>query len=62
MNEGKHFSFDESLLLTHIKDHSQIYVLGIINNSTKDFGLEGTKLRDLETLKKFMAPGNIIVT
>ena len=48
------------------KDRSKVYVLGIIDNSNKDFRLEGTILRDTETLKKFVkkfvAPGNTIVT
>ena len=53
-------------MFCHTKDHSKVYVLGIIDNSSKDFRLEGTILRDAETLKKFVkkfvAPGNTIVT
>ena len=61
----KYFSCDESLF-SHTKDHSQVYVLGIIDNTTKDFRLEGTTLSYSETLKnfvkKFVAPGHTIVT
>ena len=53
-------------MFCHTKDHSQVYVLDIIDNSKKDFRLEGTILRDSETLKKFVkkfvTPGNTIVT
>ena len=33
---------------------SQIWILGIINNTTKDFGLEGAYTRDSSTLEKFI--------
>ena len=46
----KYFSCDERLF-SHTKDHSQVYVLGIIDNTTKDFRLESTTLRHSETLK-----------
>ena len=36
LNEHKYFSYDESLFY-HTKDHSQVYVLCIINNSKKRF-------------------------
>lgn len=63
-NAHEYFSIDESLF-THLKDGTQIWVIGIINNLTKDFRLEATKSRDAETLEKFLInyiqPGNTII-
>jgi len=52
---------DESLF-THGKNNTQILVLGIINDASKEFRLEATKTRDNSILKKFVASGNKIVT
>ena len=47
------FSMDE-LLFNHGKNNTQIWILGIINNASKEFRLEATKTRDSSTLKKFV--------
>ena len=51
-NEGGIFAWDESLF-NHTKEE-QILILGIINTSTKEFGLEAILKRDEFTLKKFV--------
>ena len=44
----------------------QVWLIGIINNITKEFRKEGTHIRDSYTLKKFILKyvpkGNYIVT
>ena len=58
------FSIDESLF-THLKDGTQIWVIRIIDNQKKDFLIEATKNRDLESLKTFLVnyieQGNTII-
>ena len=60
-----HFSIDEALF-THNTKREQIWVLGWINNVTKDFRLEVTKNRTREILKnflnKYIDSGNKIIT
>ena len=51
LNQGGYFSVDESLF-GH-RDNAQIWILGIIDTSQKDFRLEGCLSRNSETLKKF---------
>jgi len=64
--EGKaeFFACDESLFTKY--NNEQIWVLNIINTSTKEFRILATKNRDGNTLKKFIMkyvpPGNNIVT
>ena len=52
LNKDGYFSVDESLF-GHCKEH-QIWILGIINNTTKDFRLEGAYTRNSSTLEKFI--------
>ena len=63
-NNSEYYSVDESLF-GH-KNNSQIWILGAINNSTKDFRLEGVLNRDTHNLKKFITNyipiGNKVVT
>ena len=49
-NENKIFSVDESL--KGHKNNNQIWLLGIINNQTKDFRVEETLDRNTEVLRK----------
>ena len=51
-NNSKYYSVDESLF-GH-KNISQIWILGAINNSTKDFRLEELLNRDTHILKNFI--------
>ena len=51
-NENGFFSIDESLI-TH-RNGKQIWLLGIINNSTKDFRIEGTYERTTDCIQKFI--------
>lgn len=64
LNQRDYFSVDESLF-GHRKG-KQIWILGIINNTNKDFCLEGAYRRDSATLekfiKKFVKGGNNIIT
>ena len=64
LNENKYFSVDESNILTI--DSIHIWLLGIIDNQTKNFILTPTLYRDTATLKSFIeknvARGNHIVT
>lgn len=58
------YGIDESMF-THLKDRTQVWILGIINNVTKNFVIQPTISRDSNTLKKFVKqfiqPGNILV-
>ena len=59
------YAIDESLF-THTKNGTQVWVIGIINNRTKEFRLEASKYRDTNTIKKFLYKfidsGNIIIS
>ena len=63
-NENGFFSVDESLI-TH-KNNRQIWPLGIINNSTKEFRIEGIYERTTDAIKNFITlnakSGNNIIT
>ena len=63
-NKNQYFSVDESLF-SH-RNGKQIWILGIINNTSKEFRLEGSYKRDARTLesfiKKFVQNGNNIIT
>ena len=63
-NENGFFSADESLI-AH-RNNRQIWLLGIINNTTKDFRIEGTYERTTSAIKKFITfnvkSGNNIIT
>lgn len=63
-NKNERFSIDESHFLN--KNNEAIWVIGVINNATKKFRLEFSKIRNEEILKKFIwlhiKPGNIIVS
>ena len=63
-NEKGYFSIDESLI-AH-KNGKQIWLLGIIYNSTKDFRMEGTYERATDCIQKFICcnlkKGNNIIT
>lgn len=50
LNQGGYFSVDESLF-GH-RDNAQIWILGIIDTSSKEFRIEGSLSRNSETLKK----------
>ena len=52
LNQDGYFFVDESLF-GHGKEW-QIWILGIINNTTMDFRLEGAYTRDSSTLDKFI--------
>ena len=64
LNANKYFSVDESLI-NHI-DGKQVWLLGIIDNSSKDFHLEAVFNRDAITIKSFISKnveiGNNIVS
>ena len=61
-DERKYFSIDESLI-SHLGG-KQVWLLGIIDNSKKDFRLEASFKRDETTVKafisKFVEKGNTI--
>ena len=63
-NANENFSCDESLI-GH-KNNSQLWLIGIINNSTKDYRIEATFQRDVNTMKEFITKytirGNNIIT
>ena len=63
-NNDEFFATDESEF-THLNG-DQIWVLNLVNTTTKDFRLVVTKNRNTETLQKFICkyipPGNNIVT
>ena len=48
------YAIEESLF-THTNNHTQIWVIGIINNRTKDFRLETSTTRNTSTMKKFLS-------
>lgn len=52
LNTREFFCVEESLF-SH-KQNKQIWLLGIINNSTKEFRIEGTYSRDAITLEKIL--------
>ena len=55
LEDGNHidyYSIDESLF-GH-RNNKQIWILGAINNRTKDFRVEAVLNRDSETLKTFI--------
>ena len=56
---------DESLF-THNVNRELIWIIGIIDNQTKDFRLIASKERDNDTLKAFISKitpnGNFIIT
>ena len=62
---NNNFSIDESLF-THNLKGEQIWVIGCVNNSTKDFRVEAVCNRNSETLKGFITSyidrGNKIIT
>ena len=51
-NGNEYFGIDESMF-THIKYNRQVWVIGIINNRTKNFVIEPVLNRDSDILKKF---------
>ena len=63
-NKREFFSADESLFNHYNND--QIWLLGVVNNSTKQFRIVGTLSRDANAIskfiKKFILPGNIIIS
>ena len=64
-NENNNFSVDESHFTSSLNGEP-IWVLGAINNATKDFRLEAVKIRDSNILKLFITTyierGNKIIT
>ena len=58
------FSVDESLFVH--SNNKQVWILGIIDNTNKDFRLDGTFNRDTASLKNFISKyvkiGNTIIT
>ena len=64
-NGNQYFSCDESEFSHDINSES-IWVLGMTNNTTKDFRVVATKIRDTIHLKEFItryiSPGNKIIT
>ena len=64
LNQGGYFSVDESLF--GYRDNAQIWILGFIDNCSKEFRLEGCLSRSSETLKKFISKfvksGNTVIT
>ena len=63
-NNNDYFAVDESLI-NHI-NNKQVWLLGIINNNTKDFRIEGAYNRDTNTLSNFISTyvekGNVIIS
>ena len=63
-NKREYFSADESII--NHSNNTQIWLLGVINNTTKQFRIVGTLTRDANAIskfiKKFICPGNIIIT
>ena len=63
-NKNEFYSADESLITHH--NYKQIWLLGVINNTTKKFRIAGSYNRDSSTLsrfiKKLVTVGNQIVT
>jgi len=58
------FSSDECLFTHH--NQKQIWILGIVNNSTKEFRLEASYNRDADSMEKFLTNnakgGNTIIS
>ena len=58
------FSVDESLFVH--SNNKQVWIFGIIDNTNKDFRLDGTFNRDTASLKNFISKyvktGNTIIT
>ena len=52
LNKKEYFSIDENLFCH--KNDKQIWIVGAVNNNTKDFLLEGVISRDSAILKKFV--------
>lgn len=63
-NEGKYYSVDETLI-SHFEG-KQILLLGICNNNTKEFRIEASYNRNMDTLREFITSfvkkGNYIIT
>lgn len=63
-NKREFFSADESLI--NHSNNAQILLLGVVNNSTKQFRIIGTTARDTNAIskfiKKFIFPGNTIIS
>ena len=63
VNQNGFFSVDECLF-AH-SNNKQVWILGIIDNTSKDFRLEGTFNRDTNSLKnfitKYVKTGNTII-
>ena len=63
-NEEKYFSIDECNIISI--NNKSIWLLGIINNNTKNFRIEPVINRDADTIKtfltKYVGSGNRIVT
>ena len=63
-NYGGYFAADESLF-GH-RDNTQIWILGIIETSSKKFRIEKSLSRNADTLKKFISKfvksGNTIIS
>ena len=53
-NTHKNLAIDESLF-THGKNGMQIWVIGAINTTTKEFRIEPIKERNSETIKLFIS-------
>ena len=64
LSQGGYFSVDESLF--RHSDNAQIWILGIIDTSSKEFRLERYLSRNSEILKKFISKfaksGNTIIS
>ena len=64
-DSGDYYAIDESLF-SHTKNHTQIWVIGIINNRTKDFRIEASTSRNSNTMKhflnKFIGNNNTIIS
>ena len=64
VDEQSYFEIDESFFGN--KNNKQIWLLGIVNTTTKQFRVEGTYSRDGNTITKIIskhiASGNFIIT
>jgi len=64
INGNQYYSVDESLFIH--RDKEQLWLLGAIDNSSKDFRLEASIRRDSQTLekfiKKYLEKGNTVIT
>jgi hypothetical protein len=65
VDKKEYFAIEECMM-THNKKNQQVWVIGAINNHTKDFRIEATYTRYSEHLRKlvfnFISKGNIIIT